>query len=149
MSPFSAGACSTTTTCWSLSPSRIETSALGGSLRKLSLPVLQNGTNATVFMLPAIRSGRSEKNIVIGLTPCKVNLLVDLSKVISFAVCTNRKSAFFAGVASLCANADLSGILAIEITASAATNAKKLKQTFLCTLHFLTPFLIHSFVCVI
>ena len=46
----------------------METSALGGSLAKLSLPWLQNGTNAVVFMLPATRYGRSAKNSVIGLT---------------------------------------------------------------------------------
>ena len=66
-------------------------------MRKLSLPVLQNGTNAVVFMLPAMRSGRSAKNRVVELMPSKVSLFVDLSKVMLFAVCTNKKSACLAG----------------------------------------------------
>src|SRR5262245_58198358 len=84
-------------------------SALGGSDRKLSLPVLQNGTKAVVFMLPAIRCGRSEKNNVVELTPSKVNLLVDLSKLMLFAVCTNRKSACLACSLAVCAVAEASG----------------------------------------
>src|SRR5262245_42956345 len=68
-------------------------SALGGSERKLSLPVLQKGTNAVVFLFPAMRSGRSEKNRVVELMLSNVSLFVDLSKVMDFAVCTNRKSA--------------------------------------------------------
>jgi hypothetical protein len=36
--------------------SRMEMSALGGSERKLSLPLLQNGTNAVVLMCAAMRS---------------------------------------------------------------------------------------------
>jgi hypothetical protein len=49
------------------------------------------------LMLAAMRSGRSENITVIELTPSKVSLLADLSNVIRFAVCTNRKSACFAG----------------------------------------------------
>jgi hypothetical protein len=75
----------------------MEMSALGGSERKLSLPLLQNGTNAAVLMFAAMRSGRSENITVTGLTPVKVSLLAALSKVIPFAVCTNRKSACCAG----------------------------------------------------
>src|SRR5258708_37265168 len=75
----------------------METSALGGSDLKLSLPSLQNGMNAAVFMFPAIRSGRSVKNNVIGLTPVNVSLFVDLSKAMPFDDCTNRKSACFGG----------------------------------------------------
>src|SRR5438093_7853520 len=74
----------------------MEMSALGGSERKLSLPLLQKGTNAVVFMFPAMRSGRSEKNRVVELMPSKVSVFVDLSKLIPFAVCTNRKSACLA-----------------------------------------------------
>jgi hypothetical protein len=75
----------------------MEMSALGGSERKLSLPLLQNGTNAAVLIFAAMRSGRSENITVMGLTPFKVSLLADLSKLMLFAVCTNRKSAWFAG----------------------------------------------------
>ena len=50
------------------------------------------GTKAAVLMLAAIRSGRSENVSVIGLTPSNVSFPVDLSKVMLFAVCTNRKS---------------------------------------------------------
>src|SRR5262252_562242 len=38
-----------------------EMSAFGGSDLKLPVPSLQNGMNAVVFILPAIRSGRSVK----------------------------------------------------------------------------------------
>src|SRR5215831_19668917 len=72
-------------------------SAFGGSDLKLSLPSLQNGTNEAVFILPAMRSGRSVKNIVMGLTPVRVSLFVALSKVMPFELWTNRKSACFAG----------------------------------------------------
>src|SRR5262245_54144960 len=84
-------------------------SALGGSDRKLSLPVLQNGTKAVVFMLPAMRSGRSEKNRVVELMPSKVSLFVDLSKLMLLAVCTNRKSACLACSLAVCALAEASG----------------------------------------
>src|SRR5262249_11395022 len=90
--------------------SRIEMSALGGSERKLSLPVLQKGTNALVFIFPAMRSGRSEKNRVVELMLSKVNLFVDLSKVIAFAVCTNRKSACFASSLTTWAMTEPNGI---------------------------------------
>jgi hypothetical protein len=59
--------------------------------------LLQNGTIAAVLMFAAMRSGRSENITIMGLTPVKVSLLADLSNVILFAVCTNRKSACFAG----------------------------------------------------
>lgn len=49
--------------------------------------------NAVVFMFPATRSGRSVKNNVIGATPVRVSLLVDLSKVMALEDWTNRKSA--------------------------------------------------------
>ena len=63
---------------------------IGGFLAKLSLPWLQNGINALVFILPAIRSGRSEKNNVTGLTSIRLNVLVALSKASPFDVCTSR-----------------------------------------------------------
>src|SRR3990172_4546046 len=84
-------------------------SALGGSERKLSLPWLQNGTNAAVFMLPAMRSGRSEKNTVTGLTPSNVSLPVDLSKLRPLALCTNRKSACLGGSSAASARRDRKG----------------------------------------
>ena len=68
-------------------------SAFGGSDRKLFLPSLQKGTKSVVFMLPAIRCGRSEKNVMTELTPSSVSMLVALSKRIPFEVCTKRKSA--------------------------------------------------------
>src|SRR4030095_15804990 len=95
----------------------MEMSALGGSERKLSLPLLQNGTNAVVLMFPAMRSGRSEKNRVVELTPSKFRLFVDLSKVMPFAVCTNRKSACLAGSLAVWAMTEPSG------TAGAANTA--------------------------
>src|SRR5262245_19594040 len=100
----------------------MERSALGGSERKLSLPVLQNGTNAVVFMFPAIRSGRSAKNTVTGLTPCSASLLIDLSKVIRCAVCTKRKSACLAPSLAGCARADSSE--AADAMSAAATNLR-------------------------
>src|SRR5262245_66095970 len=86
-------------------------SALGGSERKLSLPLLQNGTNALVFMFPAMRLGRSEKNRVVELMLSKVNLFVDLSKAIAFAVCTNRKSACLASSLTTWAMTEPNGIV--------------------------------------
>ena len=56
----STGSCSTATICLSPLPSKREMSALGGSERKLSLPSLQNGTKAVVFIFAATRSRRSE-----------------------------------------------------------------------------------------
>src|SRR6476659_9511869 len=88
----------------------MEMSALGGSERKLSLPVLQKGMNAVVFMFPAMRSGRYVKNSVVELMPSKVNLFVDLSKLMPFAVCTKRKSACLAGSLTACASAEPTGI---------------------------------------
>jgi hypothetical protein len=43
------------------------------------------------------------KNTVTGLTPVNVSLLVDLSKVMPFELCTNRKSAFFGASGVGCA----------------------------------------------
>jgi hypothetical protein len=48
-------------------------------------------------MFAAMRSGQSENITVTGLTPLKVSLLADWSNLIPIAVCTNRKSACFAG----------------------------------------------------
>ena len=45
-------------------------------------------------MLPAMRSGRSVKKSVTGLTPVRVSRLAALSKLIPFAVWTKRKSAW-------------------------------------------------------
>src|SRR5690349_1720645 len=83
----------------------IETSALGGLDLKLSLPSLQNGTKRAVVMLPAIRSGRSVKKIVTGLTPVNVSAFLTLSKVMPFALCTNRKSAVLGAAGVGCARA--------------------------------------------
>src|SRR5829696_758139 len=84
----------------------MEMSALGGSERKLSLPRLQNGTKAAVRMLPAMRSGRSEKKMVTGLTPCRVNLLCARSNDMPLAAWTKRKSARLGGSCPACASAD-------------------------------------------
>ena len=81
----------------------IEMSALGGSLRKLSLPSLQKGTKRAVFMLAAMRSGRSANITVTGLTPTSVNVLLALSKVMPFEVWTKRKSASLASSAAAAA----------------------------------------------
>jgi hypothetical protein len=97
---------------------------LGGSERKLSLPLLQNGTKAAVLILAAIRSGRSENASVIGLTPSNVSLPVALSKVTPFAVCTNRKSAFSAGSSAACARVD---VTEAAVAASAGRTANKLR----------------------
>src|SRR5262245_56571400 len=111
----------------------MEISALGGSERKLSFPVLQNGTNAAVFMFPAMRSGRSEKNRVVELIPSKVSLFVDLSKVILFAVWTNRKSACLACSLAVCALAEASGNTG---TANAAAIKLRLVITVISSLAF-------------
>src|SRR6516225_3297158 len=100
-------------------------SALGGFDLKLSLPWPQSGMNAAVFILPAMRSGRSVKNTVTGLTPVNVNLFVDVSKVRPFELCTNRNSASPGACGVACANADL--IEAIDDAATAAA-AMKLRR---------------------
>ena len=56
-------------------------------------PWLHIGTNLLVGMWPAMRSGRSKKLIVIGLTPRSVILPLSAEK--PLAVCTKRKSTFF------------------------------------------------------
>src|SRR5258705_9841487 len=99
----------------------MEISALGGLDRKLSLPLLQNGTKAAVVMFPAMRSGRSEKNTVAALTPTNVNLFVDLSKLMLFALCTNRNSASL-GSWGACASAASKGVSEVAASAEAATN---------------------------
>lgn len=63
------------------------------AVRKLSLPWLQNGTKSSFFMLPAIRSGRSERKRVTGLNPRRVSRFRSASKAIICAVWAKRKSA--------------------------------------------------------
>jgi hypothetical protein len=70
--------------CFNSAPSMIEMSAFEALGLKLSLPSFQKGMKRVVFMLPAIRSGRSVKKIVTGLTPVNVNALLVLSKVVPF-----------------------------------------------------------------
>ena len=60
-----------------------------------------------------------------GLTPFKVSLLADLSNVIPFAVCTNRKSACFARSGAACASADLTEA-SDPANAATATNRVRL-----------------------
>jgi hypothetical protein len=57
-----------------LSFSSTDRLAFGLSFAKLSLPSFQKGTNTCVAMLPAMRSGRSLKNTVTGLTPFSTSL---------------------------------------------------------------------------
>jgi hypothetical protein len=97
-----------------------EISAFGGLDLKLSFPSLQKGTNEVVFILPAIRSGRSVKKTVAGLTPVKVNLLVVLSNLRPFELCTNKNSA----VSSFWAVADLRKVNDDAVSADAATNRR-------------------------
>src|SRR5262249_19871912 len=125
LSPTSTGSCSSTTTCLSSLPSKMERSAFGGSDLKLSFPSLQNGINAVVFMFPAIRSGRSVKKSVIGATPVNVSLFVALSNFIPFDVCTNRKSAIFDLASGVCAKADLAKASDEAASAALATNARR------------------------
>src|SRR4029077_9539743 len=70
-----------------------ESVALGLSLRKLSFPWLQSGTNLLVCICPAIRAGRSVKHTVTGSTPRKTSF--PSLKLIFFAFCTKRTSTFF------------------------------------------------------
>src|SRR5712691_2121792 len=99
----------------------MEMSALGGLDLKLSAPSLQNGMKRAVVMLPATRSGRSEKNTVAGLTPCKVTLLVALSKLRLFALCTNSNSSSWVP----CASADLSEASEDAASADAAMKLRR------------------------
>src|ERR1700677_2932293 len=103
----------------------MDTSAVGGSDRKLFLPLLQNGTNAVVFMFPAIRSGLSVKNNVTPLTPSSASLLPVLLNIIPFAVCTNRKSAVVDVSGVFCARAD-SPAARLAANAGAATSSVRL-----------------------
>src|SRR4051812_23230060 len=105
-------------------PSRIEMSALGGSDRKLFLPSLQKGTKSAVLMLPAMRSGRSEKNVVTELTSSSVSMLAALSKRIRLAFCTKRKSAWVPGLVSLAASPPLAATKAAA-NAGAAVNRRR------------------------
>src|SRR5271166_4096439 len=105
--------------------STMEMSALGGLDLKLSVPSLQSGMKAVVFILPAMRSGRSVKNMVTGLTPVSVNSLFALLKVMPFELCTNRNSASFgiSGVGS--ARATLSEARDDAATAAVEMNLRR------------------------
>src|SRR3954469_13665466 len=109
-------------------PSRIEMSALGGSDRKLFLPSLQNGTKSAVLMVPAMRCGRSEKNVVTELTSSSVSILVALSKRILFEVCTKRKSACGTVLASGAAPPSLAPTKA---AANAGAAVKRTRRVFI------------------
>src|SRR5438128_1681270 len=91
--PESCGLLSSTTRSDTLSPLKIESVALGLSLRKLSFPWLHSGTKLLVCICPARRAGRSVKQTVTGFTPRKTSF--PSLKLTFFAFCTKRTSTFF------------------------------------------------------
>jgi len=80
----------TTTSVISFEAPKIEIAAFGGLTAKLSSPSETSFMKASRVMCPAVRTGRSQKKMIFGFAPLRVNR--SPSKTIAFASCTNNMS---------------------------------------------------------